>query len=272
MTANKNQIDLSGETGIGISKSYIAVKRQNSQLLFPDIYYYSARLLPGRLQTVLSTNWNIPLSGISVEGVGSTLYGDYTRNIVTTRLQAEQRITGTLSVTKKEIAFYGANQYVLPYASQIFNIPMTSSQYLFETDTVPFEQMVLAGSVPFYAPYINTNGNSDISILKMAEYDTYPAYVQTEQDSADLVDTPSEDLFSTCFIDWKAEILSIYKKLNTILAPAKGMAIVDHSVLSDGHIRVTYENGKSLYINYNETPWEVNSALTVKPISAQWGT
>ncbi len=271
MTANENQITLKGQAGIALTKEYICTVRQNSQLLFPETYYYSASLLPDRIREVLSLSWEAEPDGIALEGVGTTLYGDFTRDEHISRELAAQQIAEALASSGSRTALYGANLYSLPWASALFSLPMTCSQYLFETDTVPFLQMVLAGSLSCYAPWLNTGSGTTVSLLKMIEFGMYPAYILTWSESSALLDTPSSDLFSTCFEDWKDEIVYVYQTLNAVLSECRGMAITDHAVLEPGRVRVVYEGEKPLYINYTDTSWNAPDGTTVSPLSAAWG-
>ena len=47
------------------------------------------------------------------------------------------------------------NKYLWKYTDRYLQSPVGTSQYVYETDTVPFLQMVLNGTMEVYAPYAN---------------------------------------------------------------------------------------------------------------------
>jgi hypothetical protein len=146
--------------------------------------------------------------------------------------------------------WFNPNQYLWNNTSEYFDIPMVNSQYLYETDTVPFLQIVLKGNIDYYAPYANQGFYSTNSILKMIEYGAYPSFVVTESLNYELTDTPQVDRFTVNFDDWKSSIINIYQKINEALLPVEGAKIIDHKVMVPGIVRVSYDNGINLYVNY----------------------
>ena len=95
-------------------------------------------------------------------------------------------------------------------------------------------------------------------ILKMIEYGVYPSFILTMTDSTALQDTPSEDLFSTAFADWKDRVAEVAGEMQQALSAFEGASMLRHEVLEPGVIRVTYDNGRSLYINYTKAETAVD--------------
>ena len=58
------------------------------------------------------------------------------------------------------------------------------------------------------------------------------------------------DYFSLCFDDWKEKIGSVYEQTAKAMEAVEGACITGHKVLSEGVVRVTYSNGKKIYLNY----------------------
>ena len=50
---------------------------------------------------------------------------------------------------------------------------------------------------------------------------------------------------------WKESIISEYKRINQALKPVQGKKIVNHELLENRVVKVTYENGYAIYLNYN---------------------
>ena len=180
------------------------------------------------------------------------LFGDFTSGKEKTReenlytiIDLVQRVAGA-----EGTALYKPNQYLWKYTSEFYDTPLSGGQFLYETDTVPFLQIVLSGNVPMFGLPLNTGSYSRERILRHIEYGVAPSFVVTNSDSFDLYKTAQEDYFSTNFDDWEGFIHEAYNMISEALEPVFGMSINEHVALEDGFIRVTYENGVKIYINY----------------------
>ena len=123
---------------------------------------------------------------------------------------------------------------------------------LFRSDTVPFLQMVLSGSVELYAPYGNLNFYSVSDVLKMADYNTSPTWLLTEVDNYELRNTASAKLFSTRYEDWKERIRETCLVVCEILEQTRGQRFLNRRVPEDGVVVNEYEKGV-VYVNYHAT-------------------
>lgn len=154
-----------------------------------------------------------------------------------------------------EMAFYTPNLYMLPYCSAYYDMPLTNSQFQFETDSVPFLPIVFKGSLDYFTPYVNEGLFSQTDVLKMVEYGAYPAYVLTGKQNFDISDTASNQLFSTYIEEWQGNIVDTYGKIDKALRQVAGSTIEDREVLREGVVRVTYANGVEIYVNYLGTDY-----------------
>ncbi len=143
---------------------------------------------------------------------------------------------------------------------------MSASRYSFETDSVPFLQIVLSGAMTMYAPYANQSFYTDLDVLKCIEYNAYPSFLLTGGDSSLLLGTPSQEYFSTGFDDWKATAVSIYTRIAQVLSHVQGQQIQNHTVLQEGLVEIAYETG-SIYVNYTDYELQVNG-VTVPAVGA----
>lgn len=251
VTANESQLSINAQAGNTMSKAYIALSSNNPNLMYTETYYVKASQVRDNMDKLAATD--LPNLSLAFDNIGNRLYADYTRNRVTTRLQMEEEMVAAMAGyadTLENRAVYGGNLYLADYADDMFNVPLVGSQYLFESDSVPFLQMVYKGHVDMYGDYLNIGNLSRTKLLKMIEYGVYPSFILTWTDSTTLQDTPSEDLFSTAFADWKDRIAEIAKEMQQALSAFEGAKMLQHDVLEEGVVRVTYDNGKSLYINY----------------------
>lgn len=250
INANKDQLNINREAALNATTDIIKNTIPNNTLMYPDTYFLRHSLVMKNLKAVQSK-----LSDFDVlyENLAKYSYSDYTIGHEIKRNDARKQLVELLKKSKNNIMLDYTNLYALKFASGIVNVPVSSSQYSYETDSVPFLQMILRGSVDYYSSYSNQGLYSDQSVLKMIEYGAYPSFMIMYADNFELYNTPLENLFSLNFENWKQRIESIYKRVNGALIPTEGSAIIGHTVVSNGVYRVEYENGCVIWINYTDT-------------------
>ena len=107
------------------------------------------------------------------------------------------------------------NKYLWKYTDRYLQSPVGTSQYVYETDTVPFLQMVLNGTMEVYAPYANFSFYSQTDMLRMIDYNISPSFVLTQKPSYLLGSTTSSDYYSTEFGQYEELVNTIYNTVNT---------------------------------------------------------
>lgn len=247
--ANEDQISTRSDAAMNISRDYIHYSVDNDTLMYPDSYVVKAELAAENLRKT-QNKWQE--YALALDNIGSSPYSDYTRGAEATRLQTIEAMTQMLAQSENT-AVFRPSQYQWLYVTDYLDMPMTSSQYLFETDTVPFLQIVLKGSMNYYSPYMNLGFYSDSAILKMVEYGAYPAFVVAAAESHELEDTPLENMFSVNFGDWEPRITEIYHFIAEALNAVEGRTITEHQMVASGVARVSYDGGIRIYVNYNDT-------------------
>lgn len=249
--ANEDQISERSQAAMNISSAYAHYHVDNDTLMYTDSYVVKGSAVTENLRE-LREMW--PDYGLALDNIGSAPFSDYTRGAQTTRQQTMDAFSNMLAEgNPMGTAVFQPSLYQWSYVGDYLDIPMVSSQYLFETDTVPFLQMVLKGSLNYYSPYVNLGFYSDYSILKMVEYGTYPSFVVAHAQSHELEGTPLESLFSVNFEDWRENIDQVYERLSAALNRVEGRSISDHKMVASGVACVTYEGGVRIYVNYNNT-------------------
>lgn len=253
------QINVNREVGINLSQSSIFEERDNKDLWLHRFYYSNVKLASDYIQEKAVGLAKLGFSNLALKEYGSKLYGDMTFNKELPRNEAQNLIEKTLAQARSSgvnVYLYSPNCYTWRYASGIMETPMNNSQYLFQTDTVPFLQIVLSGVMEYYTPYMNNSFFSRNDVLKAIEYGAYPSFVVTRVDNYEMKNTPLWDYPSTKFEDWKEEIMRIYFEMKEALDPLIGSRIVDREVLGPGVVRVDYDNGLSIAVNYTESRYE----------------
>lgn len=259
LSAKKPQVSTQKDIGITLSQSTIEISRDNKSVYLPDTFYIKTAAALSALKEQIDVLKAAGLDNILVDEIAGMLYGEYLRNEEVTRTEIMHLVAESVSelAGEKGLSLFTPNAYLLNVASSYRDTPMSASRYTFESDSVPFLQMVLSGEMTMYAPYANQSFYTDTDVLKCIEYNAYPSFVMTGCNSRELEGTASEELFSTSFDDWKDTAVSIYKRIDGILRNVHGQQMLSHTALMEGVARVSYSSG-SIYVNYNTNAVQVD--------------
>lgn len=258
--ANEDQITLRVHAALNMSSAYTHYTVDNDTLMYPDAYVIKTGTVVENFNK-LRQKWSD--FSFSLDHIGTNPHSDYERGATTSRLETMQAFADMLKTdSNQSVAVFKPSLYQWKSVSDYLDMPMVSSQYVFETDTVPFLQMVLKGSVTYYTPYVNLGFYSDNAVLKMVEYGACPAFIVAQAESHTLENTPLENMFSVNFQDWEETIYDIYGYVSEALNAVEGMYITEHQMVADGVARVTYDGGVRIYVNYNDEDIAVDG-LTV---------
>ncbi len=156
------------------------------------------------------------------------------------------------------------NSYLWKYISEYKNLSITNMQYTVYTDLVPFIPIILQGVMPVYTPYLNFNAMGRERLLSMIDFNVYPSYILTSEETFKMRYTPN-DYYTTAYVDFKDEIIENYHYLNNALKHIIGTDLVKREVVSSGLIMNTYKNGVIIIINYTSTAKNLHG-VTVNPL------
>lgn len=228
----------------------------------------SAAWFTGQFRRVRSYSLSMTVGGIS-----NTLISNYSGNgsetSVTEAIALYQNVLKEAGETVK-LNLESPNMYLWQYTDRYLKSPVGTSQYVFETDAVPFLQMVLNGTMEVYAPYSNFSFYTQPDILKMIDYNLSPAFILTGKPSYYLASTASAELYSTEFNQYEELIKEVYTRVNEALSQVIGYSWTGRTVLMNGVIKNTYSKDgdrKGIIINYTNDPVSYGD-YKVKPLSA----
>jgi hypothetical protein len=147
------------------------------------------------------------------------------------------------------------NEYLWKYIDRFLQTPILNTQYILETDTVPFLQLVLNGTMELYSPYANFSFYTQEDILRMIDYNVYPSFVISAGPAYLLSDTNSLTYYSTEYRIYRDIIRAVYETVSPVLSLVKGREWIDRRVLENGIILNTYDNDMRILINYTDDPY-----------------
>jgi hypothetical protein len=255
LTANRDQIRLRTQAAHNLTHMTIKATRPNPGVMYPETYFFRLAEAERRIGNAMGYGDY----GFAVDQLPFLLYGDFTSGKEATRAQnlpvfirLTEKIAHAGSASSGKIPLYRPNRYLWAYVSEYYDAPLANSQFLYESDAVPFLQIVLGGSVDLFGATLNTTSCSVNRLLRHIEYGIYPSFIVSACESIDLYRTAQEDFFSANFDDWMDDIGEAYRTINRPLSLVYGSVIVEHIALADGFIRVTYDNGARVYVNYTD--------------------
>jgi hypothetical protein len=210
---------------------------------------------------------------MTVTGLSNVLLSNYNSDgVVSTVTDTISLYQKTFEKAKQDVKlnFKSPNMYLWKYTDRFLNSPVGTSQYVFETDAVPFLQMVLNGTMEVYAPYSNFSFYTQPDILRMIDYNLSPSFILSKQPSHFLSSTPSAELYSTEFAQYEDLIKNVYDQVNGILSQVNGYKWTGRKVLENGVILNIYDNGsekKEIIINYTDED-KLYDNVSIAPLSA----
>lgn len=194
---------------------------------------------------------------VTLTGMSNILTSTWNQNGVVTSL------TDAIALYDETLAQYDGllkfnletpNMYLWKYTAKYLQIPVGNSWYIFESDSVPFLQMVLSGTMEMYAPYSNFSFYTQDAILRMIDYNVFPSFILSKEASWNLSDSFSSSLYSTEYSLYEDLIRDIYAKVNSILSQVQDYTWTNRSVPEAGVVINTYEkDGQTRYVVVNYT-------------------
>ena len=103
-----------------------------------------------------------------------------------------------------------------------------------------------------YSDYVNFEADKTEFFLKMVEAGVYPSFYLTHENYSNLIYTNSSNLYSTQFDIYKDTVVEYDKELRAVASKVEGAHILKHEEVKEDVIRVTYDNGVAIYVNYSE--------------------
>ncbi|WP_419872483.1 DUF5696 domain-containing protein [Candidatus Pristimantibacillus sp. PTI5] len=229
-------------------------------------YVLSPKSLPKTVDGFMADYEKLQLTGVSLRDLGSKLNSDFNRANVIDREEAKVIVNEQLqqlSGSVKEILVEGGNAYAAAYARHIVDAPMTSSGFIITDETVPFFQTVFHGYVNYAGMAWNMADDQDsaYNFLKALETGSAMHYTWFHANSSAIKMTEFDHLYSADYRLWINEASQKYRELNDVLHDVQTQTIADHRMLADGVYQTTFEKGKTIIVNYNDTASNVDGIL-----------
>lgn len=199
------------------------------------------------------------ISSFAVADTGNSLNSTYRKNKSYNR---EQTLDVIVSVLKKasestSLSFSGANAYVLGFASELTDIPITDSSLKGISYDIPFIQLVCYGNVPYSSPELNSENDTKLALLKCISSVSSPKLVLGMQNMDKIKLSNYTQFNSVSFETRAADCESIYKYVNNAFKDVVGARLINHDTVTDGVTRLDFSGGISIYVNATQADYTV---------------
>ena len=234
-------------------------RRRFSESTYKDVYEEFLYLIPSRTGTLLGQFVNSctkkGVNNLALAGITNTLYSNYYDNVFYIRHNTAEeydKIFGQIA-GQTDLVMEQPFAYLWKYTDAFLDMPLYTSNYMYEDESIPFMSIVLKGVMPMYSEYVNFEANKQEFFLKMVETGTFPSFYITKESSSDLVNTNSSDIYSSQYDVYRDTMIAYARELAEINAKVEGAYIVGHEIRENNVTVVTYGNGVKIYLNYGSS-------------------
>lgn len=224
--------------------------------LYPEQSFYKARKDQPFLKRLGA--------GLFIDDIGELLYTVYDGGFKDR--EVAKVYYEDIAALPDNLLLSSPNMYLWKHLSGYMNMSITNSQFIYFTDLVPLIPIILQGIMPTYTPYLNFNAMGIERFLQMIDFNLYPSYILTHEDTFKMRYTRSNDYFSTEYKHYEDEIIHTYEYLNEALKHIKDASLESREVLDLGFVKNTYSNGVVIYVNYTTKP-KIAGTLTIDRLS-----
>jgi len=196
----------------------------------------------------------------SLRYLGKYNIPDYDDDDVTDREEAAELVEKALKDNKDKysaIHTQTGNANVASLVTDITKLPIYSRRYN-KTVEIPFVSMVYSGNVSYSGNSRKLALTTKKDLLKAIESGAALLYTVSFERDDNIKTSDFNEMYAICYKDLKSDILSSYEYIAKALDGVYGKKIINHSILKENVVRVTYENGVYITINYNEYPVTVD--------------
>ena len=188
--------------------------------------------------------------GVVMNYLGSELYGDYSGADGATRSAYLRAIEAMLEEKGSGNAVEGGNEYAIGQADFNYNIPVNSSAYAMQTQSVPFLQMVYHGNVLLVSTALNLTENPQKELLSCIASGTVPCFAVTAMENENLRRSEYKDLFGTCFAAQEETITELLDRTKDYYQTIYDQHIIDYECVNGVSV-TTFEDGVRVIVNFN---------------------
>lgn len=261
-------VSFSGALGSGVVKkitlSPFATEAVVSSL-FANTYFRSPSGISGSVTRWENRYADLGITALSLTTVGSSLFSYREDGVNHYRTEALSTIVSEMAILAEgyQIGLTRPNAYLWGILDAYYQAPVESNKYAYVTDSIPFVELVLAGSAELFSSYVNYVSDYDLFALRLIEYGVEPAFLLTMAPTTNLRYTNSQYIYTSEYALWKDVIVGMGTKVASALGPVAGTQMTSHRYLASGVAETLWDNGVAVYVNYGDAPYALSAELEV---------
>lgn len=215
--------------------------------------------LSNAVKKVIENKGDLAGSGVSFNSLASTIYSDYSynkyRNCKNMAVDVKT-IFGFVKNKGVSVSSAAANDYAACVSDILTDCPIDSSNYDFETYSVPFYQMVFKGYKPMSSVSINLTSSEKKSFLACIESGTTPSYTIISNYENELRNSAHTFIWGSVYKNQKSTFVDAVKEAADYFESIKGAKIIDYVVVNEDVRITTFDNGVSVVVNYGDSDYQ----------------
>lgn len=199
--------------------------------------------------------------GVNLGTASGTLFSDYLESRYTDRSKAQhlyEEAFESLASNLTSVLSDNANVYALAYSDKVIGAPLYSNRQRIVDADVPFYEMVIHGYVNYTGEAINMSDDYRTTFLKSIESGAGLRYLWIYADNSVLKETEYDNLYAVSYQTWLDSAVSDYNELKAVLSGLGDKTISLHEILADGVTKTVYEDGTTIYVNYNKESVDID--------------
>lgn len=207
---------------------------------------------------------SLDITSLALDGLGDNLFTHFDDNSFKTSVESMAYTKALIEYFQQHdisISMYSPNAYLYSYLDAHFDTPIHSSGLTFADETIPLVQLILSGHVDMYSPYLNNFSNDQDTMLNLIEYGVFPAFLLTEESAYYLKETASSNISVSELHYLEDRIEDYYGSVNEVLSEVLDSEMIDHQIIDEGVVAVTYSNGKVILVNYNSSEYDYEGVI-----------
>ncbi len=223
-----------------------------------DIKLLASSEIEKMIPDIVSVSAELPCDGVILSDAGDTVYSDCSavgRSRSQTKNALENMLTSVSGAA--DVSVSNGNFYTLKSVKNVTDMPLYPSRT--ETSSykgIPFAQMIMHGYVNYWGESVNLSDNYKLYMLRCIEYGSPIAYEWVFDETSALY-----------YGYTLSDALEYYEENKNALESVSSSIMMSHSFVKDGVAEIVYENGVTIYVNYNNYSVITDNNLTVLPYS-----
>lgn len=263
-----NGFSKTGASSIRVTKAYATLGEYERAFGTPhdtrsNWYIMSPAYYDKAVSSIISSFTKEGLNAISLEEATNMLYSDFTAN--TSRKTSRQQAIELLKASYQKIKDNGltfvadaCNDYAIPYADVIRNVPLYSSNFDVYDYDIPFYQIVIHGYVPYTTKAKNASSSAEELFLLSVATGTPLHYEVMHENPNEFTDCAYDTLFYTYYEGWLDVAAGEYKLTQEYLKGLSDETITDFKYIDADTVESTFSDGTVIKADLDDYTLEIN--------------